>query len=70
MYSSKCFNSNLMDFLGHEKSDKLIWTSGEFWRYTNTISKQVILKIYYMTSTSSKLGSEFYPHKDTFDILS
>ena len=54
-----------MGFWGHEK-----WTSGEFWINTNTISKQGNKIYIYMTSTSSTLGSGFYPHKDTWDILS
>ena len=29
MYSSKYFNSNYMEFVGSDKCDKLIWTSGE-----------------------------------------
>ena len=39
MYYSKCFNYEYMEFFGYEKRDKLIWTSGEYCRNTNTIKK-------------------------------
>ena len=41
MYSSKYFNPNYMEFVGYETCE-IIWTSGEGFRNTNTISKQVI----------------------------
>ena len=45
MYSSKCLNSDYMDFVGYETREKLIWTSGEGCINTNTISKLGIPKI-------------------------
>ena len=71
IYYSKYFNSNYIDFIGYEKCDKLICTSGECCRNTNTISKQEIPKsninkIY----TSSTLGFGCSPYKDTCNILS
>ena len=44
IYSSKYFNSNLMEFVGYDKNGKLIWTSGEGIIITNKISKQWITK--------------------------
>ena len=44
MYYSKSFYSNYTEFVGYETCDKLIWTSGEGLRNTNTISKQGIKK--------------------------
>ena len=49
-----------MEFFGHEKCDKLIWTSGESCINTNTISKQDIKRSNMnITSTSSTLGYGF-----------
>ena len=45
MYYYKGFNYNYTYFIGYETCDKLIWTSGEGCRNTNTISKQGIPKI-------------------------
>ena len=60
-----------MDFVGYEKWDKLIWTSGEGFRNKNATKKQDIPKINInMTSTSSILGFVCYPHKDTYGISS
>ena len=42
MYYSKASYYNYMEFVGYEKCDKLICTSGEGYRNTNTISKQGI----------------------------
>ena len=39
MYSSKCFNYNFMEVFGHEKCDKLIWTSDEL---ANKLLQEVI----------------------------
>ena len=44
MYYSKFFNSNYMKFVGYETCEKLIWTSDEGFRNTNTISKHGITK--------------------------
>ena len=40
IYSSTCFNYNYMEFVGYETCEKLIWTSGESCRNTNTTRKQ------------------------------
>ena len=60
-----------MDFIGYDTRDKLIWTSGEGWRITNTNSKQGIPKNNInKTSTLSTLGFVCSPDKDTRDIFS
>ena len=60
-----------MEFVGHETSDKLLWSSGKCCRNINTISKQGIPKSNInMTSPSETLGFGCSPHKDTCDILS
>ena len=43
MYYSECFNYNYMELVGYEKSDKLICTSGEGCRNTNTLRKEGII---------------------------
>ena len=63
---SKYFSSNFIELLGYETRDKLIWTSGEGCRNTNTIGNQRILNSNInMTSNSSTLGFGCYPHNDT-----
>ena len=70
MYSSKGFNYNYMEFVGYETCEKLICSSGEGCRNTNTIKKQGIPKINInIKSTAAKLGFSCSPNKDTFDIL-
>ena len=60
-----------MDFFGYETYEKLIWTSCEGFRNTNTIRKQGITQININnTYGSSTLGFGCSPHKDDFDILS
>ena len=71
IYSSKCFNCIYMKFVGYDTCDKIIWTSGEVWINTDTISKQGIPKINInKTSPSSTLGFGCSPHKETCYILS
>ena len=60
-----------MEFFGYETCDKLIWTSGEDRRDTNTIRKKVIPKNNInKTFTSSTLVFGCFPHKYTRYILS
>ena len=71
MYCSKGFNYNDMEFVGYKLRDKLIWTSGEGFRNTSTISKQGIPKINMNTkSPSATLCFGCSPDIDTCDILS
>ena len=59
-----------MEFVGYETRDKLIWTSSECYRNTNTIRKQGIPKrSMNMTSTSATLGFGCYTHKDTCELV-
>ena len=60
-----------MEFVGYEIRDKLIWTPGDCFRNTNTITKILIPKSNInKTSPSSTLGFGCYPHKDTCGIFS
>ena len=71
MYSSKCLNSNYMEFFCYEICDKLIWTSGKGCRNSKKISKQGIPKINMnMKSPSATLSLGCPPHKSTCDFLS
>ena len=59
-----------MEFFSYETYDKLILTSGEGCRNTNTISKKCIPKSNInKTSPSSTLSFSCSPHKETCDIL-
>ena len=40
MYNLKYFNYNYTEFVGYDKREKLIWTSGEVSRITNKISEK------------------------------
>ena len=70
MYYSEYFNYNYMEFVGYEKCDKLIWTSGKGCRKKIQPENKVLQKIYEQTSRSLTLRFCCYPHKDTCDILS
>ena len=71
MFSSTCFNYNYIEFVGYETCNKLIWTSGEGLRNTDTTRKQVINKSNMNKKYHfSTLGFGCSPHKDTNDILS
>ena len=71
IYSSNFSNFNYMEFVGYDTCDKLVWTSVEGCRITNTISKQVITEINInKTSPSSTLGFGCSPYNDTCYILS
>ena len=71
MYSSTCLNYNYMELVGYETGDKLIWTSGEGFKNTNTIIKQGIPRSNIKKkSPSSTLAFGCYPHDYTWDILS
>ena len=44
MYSSKYFNSNYVEFVGHEKCEKFIWTLGEGSIITNKTRKKGMIE--------------------------
>ena len=60
-----------MEFVGYEKCEKFIWTSGEGNIIKNKISKQEITKNHInKISPSSTLGFCCSPYKENCDILS
>ena len=44
MYSSQCFKSDYMEFVGYDTCDKLIWASGEVSTNKNKLSRQESIK--------------------------
>ena len=68
MYSSKCFNSNYMEFVVRGTCDKLIFTSDEGFINTHTISKQVIPKINMNMKSPSATLDIGVPHIRTLVI--
>ena len=70
IYSSECFNSQYMEFVGYDTREQLIWTPGEGSVIKNKTSKQGITKSFINKISTSILGFGCSPHKDTCDILS
>ena len=71
MYNLKYFNYNYTEFVGYDKREKLIWTSGEVSRITNKISEKGSPKTHIKNISPSKtLGLGFSYHKYTCDIFS